>query len=388
MKVAYVGDFINHGKSLPTVGTSMVILLSLLDGVESIDVYCPEENKDKEEFEVPPKVRLLESYRYDDVKSIFSLLKKPWNKYGAVIFNMLPTGFGKETLANAAALSIPILLVKIFGLNNIRVIYHNSVFTNDVRTLGYNSPYDKVRSFFLGIVERILFRNVNSFVLLDLYKNRIDETIGKNKVHVLKASYLEAIITLYINKKMNVEFLDVEAKAIPTVLMHGSWGPQKNIEMGLSALKKVKESGMNFRLVISGGINHHFLEYEKKFRELLLSYSDIIDEYLGPVEEKDIMRIFLEASLLILPYNTPGGHSGVMEQAIFFQVPTIAIDFPEYREQADGISAVKFVHSNSLSSMIINCLQSTASIKKVSVSDKISLSLNNVQHLLETNILE
>ena len=64
MKVAYVGDFINHGKSLQTIGTSIVILLSLLESVESIDVYCPKENKDTEEFEFPPKVRLLESCRY------------------------------------------------------------------------------------------------------------------------------------------------------------------------------------------------------------------------------------------------------------------------------------------------------------------------------------
>lgn len=383
MKIAYVGDFINHGKSLQTTGTPIVILLSILEEVDSIDVYCPEENKDTEEIEIPPNVRLLESYRYDDVKSIFSLLQKPWNKYGAVIFNMLPTGFGDGTLVNATALSIPILLVKIFRLNNIRVIYHNSVFTNDVRTLGYNSPYDKVRSFFLGIVERILFRNVNSFVLLDLYKKRIDETIGKNKVHVLKASYLEAITTLYINKKLNVEFLDVEAKAIPTVLMHGSWGPQKNIEMGLSALKKVKESGMNFRLVISGGINHHFLEYEKKFRELLRSYSDIIDEYLGTVEERDIMKIFLEANLLILPYNTPGGHSGVLEQAIFFQVPTIAIDFPEYREQAAGFENVTLIYPRDLTSELILRKLEASSNRTITVRKKIEESERNLESLLK-----
>lgn len=383
MKVAYVGDFINHGKSLQTIGTSIVILLSLLESVESIDVYCPKENKDTEEFEFPPKVRLLESYRYEDVKSIFRLLQKPWNKYGAVIFNMLPTGFGNGSLANAAALCIPILLVKIFRLNNIRVIYHNSVFTNDFRTLGYNSPYDKVRSFFLSVVERTLFKNVNSFVLLDVYNKRIDKTIGKNKVHVLKASYLEAITTLYINKKLNVEFLDVETKLIPTVLMHGSWGPQKNIEMGLSALKKVRESGINFRLVISGGINHHFLEYEKKFRELLISYSDIIDEYLGTVEEKDIMRIFLEASLLILPYNTPGGHSGVLEQAIFFQVPTIAIDFPEYREQAAGFENVTLIDPKDLTSELILQELGISPYRTINIGKKIGESEMNLENIVK-----
>ena len=278
MKIAYVGDFINHGKSLQTTGTPLVILLSLLENVDSIDVFCPEENNKTEEFELPSKVMLQEFYRYDNSKSILRLLKIPWKNYDAVVFNMLPTGFGNGTMSNATALIVPILLRKFFRKKNIRVIYHNSVFTNDVKRLGYNSAFDNIRSFFLGIVERIIFKNLDTFVLLDLYKERIDKSIGENRVRVLKSRYLEAITSLYINKAMNIEYLNAEKSDIPTVLMHGSWGPQKNIELGLSALKKLKEKGTKFRLTISGGLNHHFPDYERKFQELLHSYSDIVDE--------------------------------------------------------------------------------------------------------------
>jgi glycosyltransferase involved in cell wall biosynthesis len=384
VKVAYVGDFINHGKSLQTIGTSIVILLSLLENVDSIDVFCPEENNKTEEFELPSKVMLQEFYRYDNSKSILRLLKVQWKNYDAVIFNMLPTGFGKGTMVNATALFIPILLVKLLRQKNIRVIYHNSVFTNDVRKLGYDTAFDKIRLFFLGIVEKILFKNLDTFVLLDLYKERIDKSIGENRVRVLKSRYLEAITSLYINKAMNIEYLNAEKSDIPTVLMHGSWGPQKNIELGLSRLKKLKEDGTKFRLTISGGLNHHFPDYERKFQELLHSYSDIVDEYLGPVSEKDIMKIFLQANLLLLPYNTPGGHSGVLEQAIFFEVPTIAIDFPEYEEQTEGISFVKLITSREdLEEYISVFLKKTRNRKsEINIKEKQMQAIDNLKVLL------
>lgn len=382
MKIAYVGDFINHGRSLQVSGTSIIILLSLLENVDSIDLFCPEANCYAEEFELPSKVRLKEFYRYDDSKSIIRLLKIKWENYDIVLFNVLPTGFGNGTIANATALFVPLLLVKYSRQKNIKIIYHNSVFTNDIITLGYNSNFDRIRSFLLGIVEKGIFKHLDTFVLLRLYKERIDKSIGENRVRVFKFRYLESVPSIYINKAMDLEYLKVEKADIPTILMHGFWGPQKNIEMSLSALKKLKEEGKKFRLVISGGVNKHFPEYERKFNDLVNSYSDIIDEYLGTVTEKDIMKIFINANLLILPYNAPGGLSGVLEQAIFYDLPTIAIDFPEFEEQAIGTSCVKLVNSDNFFSTLANYLQFVADERKINIRDKIIKAIVNVRQLL------
>ena len=385
MKIAYIGDFLNHGGFLYTSGTPIVILLSLFDKVDSIEVFSPDSNSVIENFVPPPKVIINPFYRREAPFSILKLLTVDWSIYDIVIFNMLPTGFGNGTLANAFALIVLITLGIIFRQSNIRVIYHNSVFTNDIRTLGYNSLYDQLRSFFLRVVERTLFKNVDTFVLLNLYKKRIDDSIGKNKVHVLNGRYLEAITTLYLNKVMDAEYVETRKTDIPTILMHGSWGPQKNIELGLMALKKLKREGVKFRLVIAGGLNHHFPEYKRKFQELLHSYSDVIDKYLGPVTEKDVMRIFLNASLLILPYNTPGGHSGVLEQGLFFEVPTFAIDFPEYREQVKGIGLVRLINPGDDLKLIIKELLLSSAFHniEINVKEKICQVINNIQKFLE-----
>ena len=385
MKVAYVGDYINHGKSLEATGASMVILLSLSEKIEFIDIFCPEQNQKFEKLELPQRVKLHEYYRYDDSISILRLLKIHWDYYDIVIFNMLPTGYGNQTIPNALALIVPIILRIILKQSNIKVIYQNSIFTNDIRSLGYNSAFDKIRAFFLRIIERTLFKNVDTYMFLDLYKQRIDNCIGKNKVNVLNGRYLEAIPTLYLNKVLNAEFIDTTETCIPTILLHGFWGPQKNIELGLTVLRKLRKEGKKFIVIISGGINYHFPQYRMKFQELLCSNSDIIDKYLGPASQNDIMKVFLNADLLLLPYNAPGGHSAVLEQAIFFEIPTIAIDFPEFREQTKGVDFVKLIKSEDDLLLTIDGILHNKTIRKnrVSVMEKIQQAVNNLEKLID-----
>lgn len=385
MRIAYIGDFINHGKTLVPTGTSLVLLLSEIPDVEVIDVYCPVLNVKTEPFNGPKKVTIIESYSYDDPVSIAKLLKVRKRYYDKIIFNILPTAFGNSNLSNLTGLLIPLILRILFKEKNIEIIYHNSVYTNDISKLGYNSRYDRLRSFILGLVERGIFKSVRTFVLLQLYKDRITKKIGNNKVKVLNGRYLEAMVTAYMNGLYDYDYLLLpERGQVPIILMHGSWGPQKNMELGLNALDALRKKGFDFDLIISGGINHHFKEYEKEFSLLLNRFNKIIKKYLGYVKEAEIMQLFTKADLLILPYNTPGGHSAVLEQSIFFELPTIAIDFPEYKEQTKGTSFVKLAISRKdlveyASEFLININNGKS---EVIIKEKIVEAINNVKVLL------
>jgi glycosyltransferase involved in cell wall biosynthesis len=358
-----------------------------MENVSSINVYCPNENKLVEEFKIPEKVNIIGFYRYDHPFSIAKLFHVPWKSYDLIIFNMLPTGFGKSSLSNTTALLIPLILTKLLRMKNIQIIYHNSVFTNNVEMLGYNSVYDRFRAYFLGKIEKIIFKNIRTYVLLNLYKERIDRAIGRNKVQVLNARYLEAVTTVYMNNMMDTELLDNKKSEVPVILLHGFWGPQKNIELALSSLLTLKNKGIKFKLVISGGINTHFPDYQAKFKKLLDNYSDIVDEYLGYVKEKDIFNIFSRASLLILPYNAPGGHSGVLEQAIFFNLPTIAIDFPEYEEQSNGNSFINLMNPKDFREVLMLSLNNLERRNMIEVKNKI-ISIQNSIKLIVKDIKE
>jgi len=235
----------------------------------------------------------------------------------------------------------------------------------------------------LRIVEKRIFKSVPTFFFLELYKQRIDDAIGKNQVKVLNGRYIEAMTTIFLNYSQDKEFISRTMNKDPIVLLHGSWGPQKNLELGLKTLKKLKENGFNFFIIVSGGINHHFPEYEKEFYDILNKYKDVVGEYLGRVPEKGIMELFLRSDVVLLPYNTPGGHSGVLEQAIFFEVSTVAIDFPEYREQATGVKNVTLVTPENFYDAVRNNLLTAPRKDKLFLREKLEFAMRNVRLLLE-----
>lgn len=383
MRIAYVGDFLNHGKSLVPSGVAFALLLSMMEEVESIDVYCPVENERVEPITLPSKIRLIETYRYDEASSLMNLFRMSRESYDKIIFNLLPTAFGSSSITNAFGICIPIILVKLLRMHNVEVVYHNSVFTNDIKKLGYTSMYDRFRSRMLRIIEGSLFKNVPTFVLLKIYKERIHSALQNDNIRYLNAKYLDAVATVFLNNMQGMDVITVERnKNVPNILLHGSWGPQKNIELGIETLYKIRKGGVKFNLTITGGMNHHFPEYEKHFMEILDKYY-FADCYKGPVTEKEIFTLFTTSDLLLLPYNIPGGLSGVLEQAIFFEVPTIAIDFPEYREQAQGVDLIRLSSHEEFYDNVKWALNNIEREKKIEICSKIIDAMNNVKELLK-----
>ena len=385
MKIAYVGDILNHGKFLQTTGTPLIYLLSSLKCVDELDVYCPFENNILESVIFPKNVKLYPTYEYDNPISIMKVLRLNNKKYDRIILNILPTGFGSRNLSNIIGLCLP-LFIKLSPKNrSIKVIYHNSVYTNDVKKLGYSSLYDTIRAAFLGLLERLIFKHINTYVFLDLYKDRITNAIGKNKVSVLNGRYIEALTTIFINGAENFEYIEQNNNQIPVVLMHGSWGPQKNLELGLETLERIHNKGIPFRLIITGGINNHFSKYENEFRKIITRYKGIINDYKGYVKEEELLPLFTQTNLLLLPYNTPGGHSGVLEQALFFQIPTVAIDFPEYKEQTLGYDFIELVSVDNFYDKVLENLidNNIKTVVKIPINIKVMEAKMNITKILE-----
>lgn len=386
MKIAYIGDILNNGKFLQPIGTSVIYLLSSLECVEELDVYCPLENNTVESVIFPKKVKIYPIYQYDNPISIIKVLKIKNKKYDRIIFNILPTGFGSKNISNIIGLCLPIFMKISTNNSNIRIIYHNSVYTNDVKKLGYNSLYNTIRATFLGLLERLIFKHINTYVFLNLYTDRITNAIGKNKVSVLNGRYLEALPTIFVNRVENSEYIEKNNNQIPVVLMHGSWGPQKNLELGLQTLERIRNNGIQFRLIITGSINNHFPEYEIEFKKIINKYKEIINDYIGYVKEKDLFSLFTDTNLLLLPYNTPGGHSGVLEQALFFQIPTVAIDFPEYREQTLGYDFIDLVSFDNFYDKVFENLINSKNIKtnmQIPINIKVKEAKTDIRKILE-----
>lgn len=381
MKVAYVGDIVNHGTNLTTIGTSIVLLLSMDEHISQVDVFCPKANVTKGSFDFSDKIKIYPSYEYDNLISLINLLKINKLDYDFIIFNLLPTGFGKSSFSNIIAMSIPIILSSINKKKRVRVVYHNSVFLNDFKKLGYKSLYNRLRSYFLKKLERALYKRVETFFLLEYYSHQIRSTVKNSKVGNVLGNFLEGVPSAYYNNVMyNTIYHKIERT--PTILMHGNWGPQKDLELGLQSLLNLYKSNAKFKLIISGGINPHFQKYAKDFALLLEKYKEISPTYVGYVDEGEIFKIFLNSDLVLLPYKVSGGHSGVLEQAKYYGVPTIVLDFPEYIEEANNFEIVTVTSRENFSKVILTVFSRLSSSRICSLKEKTEEAIKNVSVLI------
>ncbi len=383
MKIAYIGDFINHGDILSTSGTPIVFLLARLKEVDEVAVFCPYKNGKTEQIDIPEKIKVTETYRYGNFRSVIGILGLDFRQFDRVIFNLLPGAFGKSALSNTIGLILPIIFSKFCGIKGVEVIYHNSAYTTDLNGIGWNTSTDKLKILVLRYIEKLLFRNVKTFVLLKIYQERIKKKIPDSKVFFLDGRYLEAITTVIQNGLLESEFfVSQQTNNLPSVLLHGSWNPQKNLGIALKALSNLRNRGVKFSLTISGSLNANFPNYKIEFETLMKQYSTIIDRYLGRVDEKDMFALFSSSDLIILPYNSPGGHSGVIETGNFFENRIIAIDFPEFEEQSAGSKLISLVKEEDIESAIGTVLSMKFENRTISVKKKVEETLSNIKALI------
>lgn len=336
LRLGFFGSLV--GRYVPGQwGSGFVLAAAGLPEVESVDLISPELDAGltRDPVPYPSNVRWLASFRVGRLGSLLRALRKLRGWRGdLLVISANTTSFGSRSIASAFGLCLPWLTRRVMRLPVV-LIYHSSVLTTDVQGLGYHSDFDRLRAAIAGRLERAVFRSVPTFVLLHCYRERLAPRVTPAKVGVFENEFLEALPTVRINGLERVPGLSRIATAAPSaVLLHGYWGPQKNLEGALRSLRQLSREGSVFRLTLSGSVNPHFPEYGATLESLVREYSDIVAERLPAPPESGIAQLMLSSDLLLLPYNASGGQSGVLEIASCFDLPTVVVDFPEYREKA------------------------------------------------------
>lgn len=385
MNIAYVGNFNNFGSSVSTFTTAMVYLTSELSEVKNIDVFCAYPSINRGETFIPDKVKIIPLFDPKKPLSTLNLYGIKWNDYDRIIFNVLPTSYGKSSVMNMIGLLAPYILTKL-GKKNIRVVYHNSTFTNDIEKLGYNSRTDKIKKIILSRVEMLMFTSLPTYMPVKIYVNKILSKNKKAQIKFIDFRFFAGIPTIYINGYSKNDCIERAKSSKKTVLLHGYWGPQKNLELALKHLSDLRKEGVEFYLVLSGALNDNFPAYSDYFDKLLKTYSDVIDERIGYVSEKDIMKLFLRSDLVVIPYNVPGGHSGVLETAITFGNSVICLRHNEFEEQSAGFDNIILTDTENFYEDLKTCLKeknNCDSGTSINILEKINQAIGSVRKILE-----
>ncbi len=179
-----------------------------------------------------------------------------------------------------------------------------------------------------------------------------------NSLSVLLPAYRRTLIDRYRGRNIHFrahgilssrpEYPDLGLRGNPEhrILVFGKWGTYKRLELVLQAFASVRASFPTVKLVIAGADHPMAPGYVESVRAKWGDDPNI--EFTGYVEEEDIAPLFKQATMLVMPYNSATGASGVAHLACEYGVPIVSADIKDFRGMADdeGI-AIEFYRTGS-----------------------------------------
>ena len=117
-----------------------------------------------------------------------------------------------------------------------------------------------------------------------------------------------------------------------TILAFGYWGTYKRLELLLDCMTEIGKLLPRARLLIAGVDHPSTPGYLEKLEERNSDQTNV--SFLGYVPEAELPNLFRSSSLLVLPYSSAAGTSGVVHQACEYGLPMVAAAIPEIEEVA------------------------------------------------------
>ncbi len=222
----------------------------------------------------------------------------------AVFFNLQFLKFGDKKIPAALGLLTPVLS-KLKGLPTITLI-HNILEEVDLDKAGFTK--NKLLTKVYGIIGATLTR-------LILGSDLVAVTISKY-VRVLKAKYKANNIILVPHGSFEIppEPDYSLPKGPKQVMAFGKFGTYKKVELMIEAVEEIrKKSEKSIEIVIAGTDSPNTPGYLQSIKERYRHVTNL--RFTGYVEENQVPNIFAHSAVVVFPYTTTTGSSGVLHQA-------------------------------------------------------------------------
>src|SRR5258708_31142210 len=185
---------------------------------------------------------------------------------------------------------------------------------------------------------------------------------------VLIPAYRRTLVKKYRRKNVHVrphgilrgqpEFPDFAHRGNPDhrILAFGKWGTYKRLEPLIEAFRQVSAEVKSVRLIIAGSNHPEAPGYVESVAEKFAGDPQI--GFTGYVPEEDVAPLFRRASLLVLPYTSAAGSSGVAHLACEYGLPIVAADLPEFRDMAEAEGLAIYFYEPGDMSRLANAISS------------------------------
>ncbi|NNJ82225.1 MAG: glycosyltransferase, partial [Flavobacteriaceae bacterium] len=222
----------------------------------------------------------------------------------AILYNLQFMKFGDRKIPAALGLFSP-WLTKLMKIPTI-VLLHNIMEAVDLNSAGFtqskwkNAVYNRIGTFLTSIV---------------LKADRVAVTIN-DYVSKLEGKYLAKNVVLIPHGTFEIpDTPTYETESGPLKIMtFGKFGTYKKVESLIRAVEIVrKEIKQPLEIVIAGTDNPNTPGYLEGVKN---SFSEVpMLTFTGYVEEEVVPRIFSESAMVVFPYTSTTGSSGVLHQA-------------------------------------------------------------------------
>ena len=320
LRVCFVSSYPPNHARLSEYAQSLVKEIADRPVVSKVFVLADMVNGSKDNVVESSKVEVLRIWRADRSLSILSIM---WYilvlKPDVVHFNLHFQSFGKSRLSNFFGFSL-VFFSRMFGLK-VLVLLHN---------LAEKVDLEKVR------LKRSLVNRVGMIVATRFVLSASSLVVTvPSYVEYLKERYNHGGVRYIPHGALVSSRLSVKHDG-KVVLVFGHMGPSKGLPVIFQVFEEmVKERG-DVRLVVAGDSHPNFPHYLGDLRKVAPRGVD----FLGYVEEADVERVFGMADVVVLPYFTATGTSGVFHLACGYGKPIVASALPEIKELVDeGASA-------------------------------------------------
>jgi glycosyltransferase involved in cell wall biosynthesis len=265
-----------------------------------------------------------------------------------VWFNLLFSTFGDKPLSAFSGLTIP-ALSRVSGRYT-HVTLHHLMDNINLKDAGIRFPllYRAAGS----VATRMLLMANSVSVLLPAYRRTLMERYRGDNVHFRAHGILSA--------RPEPPDYSLRGNPVHQILAFGKWGTYKRLELLLEAYATVHELMPGTKLVIAGA-NHPMTPGYVESVAAKWKHNPNI-EFTGYVAEEQIADLFRKSSVLVMPYSSATGSSGVAHLACEYGLPIVSADIKDFREMADdeglAIQFYKVGEPRNLAENLISLLNS------------------------------
>jgi glycosyltransferase involved in cell wall biosynthesis len=251
------------------------------------------------------KITVKECWKFNSYANIVNVTRAiNQTKPDAVLFNLQFMKFGDKKIAAALGLALP-LICKIKRIPTI-VLLHNILEQVDLESAGFtsNKIAQKVYNFIGTTLTKLILKADLVAVTMDKYVDTLKEKYKVDNVKMIPHGTFE------IPENPSQEL----PKGPLKIMTFGKFGTYKKVESMIEAVAQVrKETNLDLEIVIAGTDNPNVPGYLAGVQEQYKHVPQVT--FTGYVEEEEVAPLFTESAVVVFPYTSTTGSSGVLHQA-------------------------------------------------------------------------